>query len=34
MRAGADCICAVGAVTLADDPKGAAEQMVEAIEAA
>lgn len=34
MRAGADCICAVGAITLADDPRGAAEAMVEAIEAA
>ncbi len=32
IRAGADCICAVGAVTLADDPKSAAEEMVEAIE--
>ncbi len=34
MRAGADCICAVGAITLADDPKAATEAMVEAIEAA
>ena len=33
MRAGADCICAVGAITLADDPRTATEQMVEAIEA-
>ena len=33
IRAGADCICAVGAVTLADDPMTAAEAMVEAIEA-
>ena len=32
MRACADCICAVGAITLADDPKTAAEAMVEAIE--
>ena len=31
-RAGADCICAVGAITLADDPKTAAQEMVEAIE--
>ena len=30
----ADCICDVGAITLADDPKAAAEAMVEAIEAA
>ncbi len=34
MRAGADCICAVGAVTLADDPRAAAQQMIEAIETA
>ena len=34
VRAGADCICAVGAVTLADDPKKAAAEMVEAIAAA
>ena len=34
IRAGADCICAVGAVTLADDPRAAAQQMVKAIEAA
>ena len=32
VRAGAHCICAVGAITLADDPKTAAEEMVEAIE--
>ena len=32
IRAGADCICAVGAITLADDPRAAAEAMVEAIE--
>ena len=31
IRAGADCICAVGAITLADDPKGAAEAIVEAM---
>ena len=31
VRAGADCICAVGAVTLADDPETAAREMVEAI---
>ena len=31
MRAGADCICAVGAVTLADDPMTAAQAIVEAI---
>ena len=31
MRAGADCICAVGAITLADDPRTATEQMVEVI---
>ena len=34
IRAGADCICAVGAITLADDPRAATEAMVEAIEAA
>ena len=33
MRAGADCICAVGAITLADNPKTAAQELVEAIEA-
>ena len=32
MRAGADCICAVGAVTLADDPKTAAEELVDIID--
>ena len=31
VRAGAHCICAVGAVTLANDPKSAAWEMVEAI---
>ena len=31
IRAGADCICAVAAVTLADDPKTAAQAMVEAM---
>ena len=31
VRAGAHCLCVVGAVTLADDPKNAAENMVEAI---
>ena len=31
IRAGADCICAVGAITLADDPRAAAEAMVEAM---
>ncbi len=34
IRAGADCICAVGAITLAGDPKAATEAMVEAIDAA
>ena len=33
IRAGADCICAVGAITLADNPKTAAQAIVEAIEA-
>ncbi len=32
IRAGADCICVVGAITLADDPETAARQIVEAIE--
>ena len=32
MRAGADCICAVGAVTLADDPKTAAWELVDIID--
>ena len=32
VRAGADCICAVGAVTLADDPKTAAEELVDIID--
>ena len=32
IQAGADCICAVGAITLAHDPKKAAQQMVDAIQ--
>ena len=32
IQAGADCICAVGAITLAHDPKKAAQEMVDAIQ--
>ena len=31
VRAGADCVCVVSEVTLADDPKAAAARLVEAI---
>ncbi len=34
LRAGADCVCAVSAVTLAGDPEAAAKNLVEAIERA
>ena len=34
VRAGADCVCVVSAVTLSDDPEAAARRMVEAIESA
>ena len=34
IQAGADCVCVVSAVTLAPDPYAAAQELVEAIEAA
>ena len=31
-RAGADCICVVSAITLADDPEAATRELVEALQ--